>query len=388
MLSSLNLIASHHLITFNNPFFFIILEIDKLHGNSTTSIKHYFDKLLGRSLDRFYEKHPMIITSLLSLFLVTLLCTICLVFQFKYEKRKHLKWFKSQQQQKSKSRKSSSTYSNLNQENQDEDYIPVCNDINEDVDTIASIVGEDDHSPLVGKVKKVSRTRLMKILNNRFHEASKILQIQRNKSSNRNQKMCRTNSIPLPCEPFKHARCNDNEFFQPFASGDGNEILNYSEANKDKESKVTAAQVKKALASKTKRCRKGTYTPLRARPSPRPPTTSPVPMSSPDHHEIQQKRYSRSFSDLLSIIGLSENKTEKLLIRRVSKDSSGCKANNPNNNNVDSSNKTPFTTTKASIETIHRKQGGKHSSNKTEAHFYRKSVIFSRKDLRKMSNFL
>ena len=66
--------------------------------------------------------------------------------------------------------------------NQKGHYVPVSQVNNEeDIDTIVSVV--DDDAPLVGRnhaVRKVSRKKLIQILNNRFQKASKILQIQRN----------------------------------------------------------------------------------------------------------------------------------------------------------------------------------------------------------------
>ena len=68
----------------------------------------------------------------------------------------------------------------------------------------------------------------------------------------------------------------------------------------------------------------------------------------------KEKRYSRSFSDLLSIIVLEDNKTEKLLKRRES--------DSTKTNLGDSSCKTEYTnttTTTASIETIVQQNRGK-----------------------------
>ena len=126
------------------------------------------------------------------------------------------------------------------------------------------------------------------------------------------------------------------------------------------QTQITSNQLKKSLASKIKRCRKGTYdsSTLRSRPPPPAPTSSPVPNCDSDHETMtwKEKRYSRSFSDLLSIIELSEDKTTKLMIRRSSEVSTSTYSNN---NNINSSDKTTFTgTTTASIETVvHHKKG-------------------------------
>ena len=178
--------------------------------------------------------------------------------------------------------------------------------------------------------------------------------------------MCRTNSIPLPCEPFKRAK-DDNHVYENI-----NNILSDTSAKENGNilvgnNLITATQVKRALASKIKRCKKGTYSVkiLKNRSPPPAPSTSPIHLveplvvatSSDGTSTLKRKRYSRSFSDLLSIIELDESKTEKLLIqRRVSNDNNA--SLNTNNNNV--SNKTAFTTTTtttASIETIVQNQG-------------------------------
>ena len=331
-------------------------------------ISYYFEKLMEKSkIQYFYHKHPMIIISLLSIFLVTSLCVACLVCQFKYEKRKYHRWFEEQHQNKFR-RKSSSLYSNsLYLINSGQNgYVPVNTKTNieeEDVETIASIM-EDDHL-LLGPKRKVSRRKLIQILNRRFQKASQILQMQMKKNENLNHRMCRANSIPLPCEPFKRAK-DDNHVYE-----NTDNLLSDSNANRNSNDLVnneliTASQVKHALASKMKRCKKGTYSVkiLKNRSPPPAPSSSPIPSeaslivtSSLDGtNTIKRKRYSRSFSDLLSIIELDESKTEKLLTqRRVSNDNNA--SLNTNNNNV--SNKTAFTTTTtASIETIVQNQGG------------------------------
>ena len=293
----------------------------------------------------------MIVVSLLSIFLVTFLCILCLVCQFKYEKKTHLKWHQTQQKIR---RKSLSTYSNSSccQNTSDKGYMPVNN--NEDTDTIISVM---EDAPLVEykerKLIKVSRRRLIEILNRRFRKASKILQTQRNKKDDR-CRLTRTNSIPLPCETFKQVNYFPQDYGGEYAKNEPDEV------KQTHVPLITADQVKKALASKSKRYKKGTHytTLLSSMPPPPPPSSSPI-IPSVYVQEKKQKRYSRSFSDLLSIIELTENKTEKLLIRRgSSNDSNTCN----NNNNVDSSNKTDFTTTTttASIETIVQKEKGKN----------------------------
>ena len=292
-----------------------------------------------------------------------MLCSVCLIFQYKFEKKKHKRWYEAQRRQKEKfRRKSSCSYSNgfyLNGPDPD-GYIPVCvknNDDEADIETVVSVM-EDDDSPLMGNRKKVSRKKLIQILNKRFLNASKILQIQRNKTNNGNR-MCRANSIPLPCEPFTK-ESNTLEFRR--ARADEREINgSYDQQNKIKaQTSITSNQLKKALAIKIKRCRKGTYdsSTLRSRPPPPAPTSSPAPSCHSDHQAMtwKQKRYSRSFSDLLSIIELNEDKTTKLMIRRSSEASTSTCSNN---NNINSSNKTTFTTTTtASIETVvHHKKG-------------------------------
>ena len=242
----------------------------------------------------------------------------------------YLKWWQNQLKIR---RKSSSTYSHC--AGGEKGYMPVNN--NEDADTITSLM--EDNTPLVDgnqQGRRVSRKKLIQILNKRFQKASNILQIQTNKKENRNR-LSRTNSIPLPCEPFKQVcnrEINTPEKVQHFGF-------------------ITANEVKKALARKTKRYLKGTYcNGIVLSSAPPPPKSSPVRSFC-----VEQKRYSRSFSDLLSIIELTENKTEKLLIRRGS--STDTNTYNNNNNNIDSSNKTELTTTTASIETIVQKQKGK-----------------------------
>jgi hypothetical protein len=318
-------------------------------ANATNIIRSIFDQFWGNSFNRVYEKHPIILISLLSIFLVTMLCISCLVCQYKYEKKKHQKWFKSQEQEKQLRRKSCTNYSNsmyfdIN------DYTPInqgTNEEEEDIDTIVSVM-EDDVPLVVGK--KVSRKKLIQILNKRFHKASKILQIQRYKNHGR---ICRTNSIPLPCEPFKHAHEYDKEELE-------NSLKFFSNQGKDF---ITDVEVKKALASKIKRCKKGTYNVkmFKSRPPPPPPTSSPIPNCSTlfteCYNDNKQKRYSRSFSDLLDIIELDEEKTGKLLIRRNSNDSTI--TTNNNNNNVEATNKEAFTTTTASIETVIAQKCGK-----------------------------
>ena len=326
---------------------------------------------MGQSkINFFYQRHPVIIISLLSIFLVTFLCVVCLVCQFKYEKRKYQKWFEQQHHQQNKfRRKSSSLYSNsLYLINPGQNgYVPVNTKSNiedEDVETIASVV-EDEHL-LLGRARKVSRRRLIQILNRRFQKASQILQIQKNKKENLNHRMCRTNSIPLPCEPFKRAK-DDNHVYENFNNilSDTHPLSNNNEIVNNEF--ITATQVKRALASKIKRCKKGTYSVkiLKNRSPPPAPSSSPIPSeasfvvtsSSDGASTLKRKRYSRSFSDLLSIIELDESKTEKLLVqRRVSNDNDA--SLNTNNNNV--SNKTAFTTTTtttASIETIVQNKG-------------------------------
>ena len=246
-------------------------------------------------------------------------------------------------------------------------YVPVNTKTNiedDDAETIASVV-EDEHL-LLGHSRKVSRRRLIQILNRRFQKASQILQMQKNKKENLSHRMCRTNSIPLPCEPFKRAK-DDNHVYENI-----NSILSDTSAKENgnisvNNNLITATQVKRALASKIKRCKKGTYSVkiLKNRSPPPAPSTSPIHLvepfvvttSSDGASTLKRKRYSRSFSDLLSIIELDQSKTEKLLIqRRVSNDNNA--SLNTNNNNE--SNKTAFTTTTtttASIETIVQNQG-------------------------------
>ena len=343
------------------PTLSYISEMKPNAANKTNTVGFFFNKLVGSPLNTFYRKHPMVLTSLLSILFVTMLCSVCLIFQYKFEKKKHKRWYEAQRQQKEKfRRKSSCSYSNgfyLNGPDPD-GYVPVCvkNDDDEaDIETVVSVMG-DDYSPLMGNRKKVSRKKLVQILNKRFQNASKILQIQRNKNGNR---MCRTNSIPLPCEPFTK-ESNTLEFRRTSA----NEWMLNGTFEKKKKIKaqtlITSNQLKKSLASKIKRCRKGTYdsSTLRSRPPPPAPTSSPVPTCHSDHETMtwKEKRYSRSFSDLLSIIELTEDKTTKLLIRRSSEASTSTYSNN---NNINSSNKTTFTgTTTASIETVvHHKKG-------------------------------
>ena len=322
-------------------------------ANATNIIRSIFDGLWGRSFDRVYEKHPIIIISLLSIFLVTLLCITCLVCQYKYEKRKYKTLFKNQRQQEQEKqfrRKSCTNYSNamyFDNDNGKGYYVPINQGTNEeeDIDTIVSVMGDD--APLVGTHgKKVSRKKLIQILNKRFHKASKILQLQRNKKSGR---ICRTNSIPLPCEPFKRDHKEVFERCEDFVNAHDEKL---SVSNEDKDL-ITDHQVKKALANKIKRYKKGTYNVkiLQGRPPPPPPTCSPVPFLSSECNN-KQKRYSRSFSDLLSIIELDDEKTGKLLIRRTSNDTT-CSSTN-NNNNVAATNKEVITTTTttACIETV------------------------------------
>ena len=200
-------------------------------------------------------RHPVVVTVIISVVIVCLLCVIALVVQYQYQKIKYMRW------RRTKRSTSGISFSSNNP------YVPV--DEAADRNTLLSFCPEDKTQKIISKQKllRILVRRFVKAQNQISNHISKKGRLVGKRSNSMNLIECRESSPPSPRI--------------------GNHL-------------ISGVEVKKALAEKSRRLKKGTYTNgIRSRP--------PAPSSTPKLSQ-KEKRFSRSMSDILSLLDLVSEK--------------------------------------------------------------------------------
>ncbi len=180
-----------------------------------------------------------------SLVLVAGLCCCCLACQFEYRRKKYMAW-------KSQPSSGDSTPNRLGM-TVEKTYIPL-----EDIDTVQSSLMEEELIPLVRKSRRNNRRRL------KF-----------NLSGGNQPRKKDERFLSLPASPFL-TRHTSPSTVMPTPTPTP---------------LITAQQVKRALAAKSRRYRRGDLRPRGGRP--------PAPAPTPTFEAAAKQRSSRSLSDIL-----------------------------------------------------------------------------------------